>query len=62
MKNKEDIANTEYMENMEDINQMIWNTRFIIQNTLFLNQNTLIVNQMTQNIQFYGIIGDVEKS
>ena len=34
----------------------------MIPNTLTVTQNTLIVNQMTQNIQFYGIIGDVEKS
>ena len=54
----ENMANTETMDKMENINLITWNIRFMIRNTLFVAQNTLFVNQLTQNTLFYSIFGD----
>ena len=46
----EHAISLENMEKMENINQMILNTLFMIKNTVFVTQNT----RMTQNTLFYG--------
>ena len=46
------MENMENKDTMENINQVTWDTLFIIQKTLFVTQNTTI-NQMAQNFVFF---------
>ena len=41
VENMENIENGENMEKMENINQMTWNTLFMIQNHLFVTQKNI---------------------